>query len=363
MSIKKIAELAGVSIGTVDRVLHGRGRVSKETKEKIERIALKTSYRPNIMASLLSKKRKVKVAIIMPQPDNDEYWQQSSAGVEEARKNWESLGVDLHPFHFSLSSIRSFETASRKALSIVPNALILVPIFFHQGVQFVNACNQKQIPVVIFNTHLPDSNPIGFIGTDSIQSGILAGELMNLITRPSGELLVLHFDEDAKNSPHMIEKEKGFRDFFQNQTQRVKRVITTVALKRNHHSEQLMRIFKMQHFSGVFVSTSKAFEVAEFLRMEKKTDVKLIGFDLISMNIDYLKQGLIHFLINQNPHKQTVLAINSVCNYLLFNRPIANATLFPLDIVTRSNLSSFYLNQIPLQPPTNVVKRYEIRHP
>lgn len=38
MKISEIAKAAGVSVGTVDRVLHNRGRVSKETKANIEKI-------------------------------------------------------------------------------------------------------------------------------------------------------------------------------------------------------------------------------------------------------------------------------------------------------------------------------------
>ncbi|HNX12560.1 MAG TPA: LacI family DNA-binding transcriptional regulator, partial [Paludibacteraceae bacterium] len=36
--IKDIAVLAGVSEGTVDRVLHNRGEVSKKSKEAVEKV-------------------------------------------------------------------------------------------------------------------------------------------------------------------------------------------------------------------------------------------------------------------------------------------------------------------------------------
>ena len=35
--IKDIAELSGVSVGTVDRVLHNRPNVSKTAREKVEK--------------------------------------------------------------------------------------------------------------------------------------------------------------------------------------------------------------------------------------------------------------------------------------------------------------------------------------
>lgn len=51
--IKDIALLAGVSIGTVDRVLHDRGEVAEETRVKVERILKETNYSPNVMAQVL----------------------------------------------------------------------------------------------------------------------------------------------------------------------------------------------------------------------------------------------------------------------------------------------------------------------
>ena len=45
--IKEIALLAGVSRGTVDRVLNHRGSVNPETAERINRIAKELDYKPN----------------------------------------------------------------------------------------------------------------------------------------------------------------------------------------------------------------------------------------------------------------------------------------------------------------------------
>src|ERR1035441_673895 len=46
--IPQIAELAGVSIGTVDRALHGRPGINDETRQRVLDIAKKIGYRPNL---------------------------------------------------------------------------------------------------------------------------------------------------------------------------------------------------------------------------------------------------------------------------------------------------------------------------
>ena len=53
-TIKMIAEQAGVSIGTVDRVLHNRPYVKPEVRERVLQVMEALDYRPNRMASALA---------------------------------------------------------------------------------------------------------------------------------------------------------------------------------------------------------------------------------------------------------------------------------------------------------------------
>jgi len=48
--IKDIAEKAGCSIGTVDRVIHNRGRVAKPVRDRILEIIRELNYKPNVNA-------------------------------------------------------------------------------------------------------------------------------------------------------------------------------------------------------------------------------------------------------------------------------------------------------------------------
>ena len=64
--IVDIAKMAGVSVGTVDRVIHNRGRVSEENRKKVQAILEMVHYQPNLMArSLASKKQYHFVAILL----------------------------------------------------------------------------------------------------------------------------------------------------------------------------------------------------------------------------------------------------------------------------------------------------------
>ncbi|MFT5641401.1 MAG: LacI family transcriptional regulator, partial [Cyclobacteriaceae bacterium] len=72
ITIKQIAEKAGVSVGTVDRVLHNRGEVAKETREKVLKIAKEGNYSTNVFARSLKLNQSLRIAVILP--DDNEYW-------------------------------------------------------------------------------------------------------------------------------------------------------------------------------------------------------------------------------------------------------------------------------------------------
>lgn len=57
--IVDIAKMAGVSVGTVDRVIHNRGRVSEENRKKVQAILEMVHYQPNLMARSLASKKTV----------------------------------------------------------------------------------------------------------------------------------------------------------------------------------------------------------------------------------------------------------------------------------------------------------------
>ncbi len=70
-TIKEIARLAGVSIGTVDRAIHDRPEVSAETKRRIEGIMSSLGYAPNIMARQLALNKQYVFRAVMPRSDQD----------------------------------------------------------------------------------------------------------------------------------------------------------------------------------------------------------------------------------------------------------------------------------------------------
>ena len=72
--IKDIAELSGVSTGTVDRILHNRGKVSEEAQKKVEKVLKEIDYHPNLIARSLALKKKYHFITLTPSFAEGDYW-------------------------------------------------------------------------------------------------------------------------------------------------------------------------------------------------------------------------------------------------------------------------------------------------
>ena len=80
VTIRQIAEAAGVSRGTVDRALNNRGRINPQVKERIEQIARDMGYRPNQLGRALSMSRNNRIIGVILQSVETPFMQETTSG-------------------------------------------------------------------------------------------------------------------------------------------------------------------------------------------------------------------------------------------------------------------------------------------
>lgn len=346
--IKDIARAAGVSVGTVDRVLHNRGKVSEKALQKVNEVLKKNDYRPNLIARTLSSSKNYKIAVLLPGHELDPYWALVYQGIIQSEEEWAHYGVNISVYGFDLNQKNSFEEVALKVIKQGTNGILMAPIFYNETIPFFKTLQKKNIPYALFNTNIKEANAISFIGQDLYQSGRVAGELVCIGQAETGTFGILHIDEDLDDSVHLLDKEKGFRDYV-NEFYNSKVIIES--LNRTSSSDfsfkkKLATLLNKPDLKGLFVSTSRATETAAtFLKSHGKNGIRLVGYDLLKKNVEFLKEGIIDFLIHQKPQQQAFEGISSLANHLIFRKEIKPINLFPLEVITRQNLSSYLMDQ------------------
>lgn len=341
-TIKDIAELAGVSKGTVDRVLHKRGKVSEDALNKVNEVLDRIDYQPNLMARSLKKTQIYSICVLIPDSTNDPYWQPCIDGINEAKKEFKSFNVKIEIFLFDPTSTSSFVETNKNVLNTAPDAVLLVPLFHKEAIDAIEIYNSKGIISSIFNNQLKSSSIRSFVGQDLFQSGRIAARLLDLLIK-KGTVAIVHIDEDYENAIHMQEKEKGFRDYFDS-LNNTDFEIKTFKVKHPQFKSTLKEFLEANPaIEGLFVTTSKAYQVAKIIAKKPEKKIALIGYDLLENNLEYLNNKTIDFLIHQNPKRQAYLGATSLIEHFIFEKEINTEILLPIDIINTENAKDYFL--------------------
>ncbi len=345
LTIKDIAQLAGVSIGTVDRVIHNRGEVSEKTREKILKITQVLNFQPDVLASALASKKNLKFAIVMPAADSESsFWKTPNIGIEKAFNEIGHYGVHPIKYLFSISDKNSFLEEGIRAINDHPDGILIAPSLQKEGGEIANLCNENNIPYAFFNSTIANLNPICYVGQDSYQSGQVAAKLMDYGITEGAQILVISILSFLKNNKHIHDRKSGFLQYFENKKSRSITIITLDidSFVVGDVYEALRNCFMANTaIKGIFVTNSRVYHVARFLESEKLKNINLIGYDLTSENIPYLEKEIITFLINQKPVEQLYRAILTMFNKIILKKEVPKEILLPIDIVTKENLKYY----------------------
>ncbi len=346
ITIQDVARYANVSTGTIDRVIHNRGKVSPEKKQKIEEAIRKLNFNPNILARTLALGSRFNISVLIPSPDTSgHYWSGPPEGIDQATALYADYGFSVKYYLYNLFSEATFIEQTEAILESDPDGVILAPLFLRESITFVHQLNEKGIPYVFIDADIPGFQSLSYIGPDIKRSAYIAGKLLSSVIKKDNDLLIINMVKGFRNASALRRMEKGFKDFFHDNVPGDNYQIYTLTINSDKkdvvHSELSKFYAANRKIEGVFVTNSKAFLVSEY-HLKNKMDKKLTGFDLVEENIDHLKNGGIDYIISQSPIQQGARAIQTLFEFFIFKNLPPKTQYVPLDIIIRENLD-YYL--------------------
>ncbi|MEM9649883.1 MAG: LacI family DNA-binding transcriptional regulator, partial [Bacteroidota bacterium] len=277
ITIKEIANKAGVSIGTVDRVLHNRGEVAPKTKDLVLQIAKEGNYTTNVYARTLKLNRTFTIAVLLP--NDNEYWNLQNKAISETAEKYQSLGLLLTFFTFYRKDSASQAQQARKLLASNPDGVILAPLVESGTTNFTKRLDTLKIPYVFVDSNLKNANPFSFIGQSSYQAGHLAAKLLNLGFPEGKRTYIVRFHDFDSLNKTIEERIKGFRDFYRTKGFDPLLITEMDLSKYAQNFSHQVNVENGEEPIHFFVPSSRAHQLARTLA-ELDQHPRIVGFDL-----------------------------------------------------------------------------------
>ncbi|HSX75186.1 MAG TPA: LacI family DNA-binding transcriptional regulator [Shinella sp.] len=176
-TVHDIADKAGVSLATVDRVLNDRPGVRGVTRAKVEAAIAALGYVRDVAAANLAKSRVYPLVFILPQGDNP-FMRALEAEVRRAGLHSASERTQLSVVTVPAFDAGALAKAIDGAIAEKVAGIAAVAVDAPEVSDAIGRAQAAGIPLVTLVSDLAGSGRDHFVGVDNIAAGRTAGSLM-----------------------------------------------------------------------------------------------------------------------------------------------------------------------------------------
>ena len=315
VTIKQISEISGVSRGTVDRVLNGRGRVSPEKEALVRRVAEQLGYKPNLAGKALAARKKSYAIGVLLTAEGVSFFDEVLRGVREAAEGLRDYGVTV-----LVRSIKGYDPAVQLAaieeLRRRVNALILNPINDPAVIAAIDSLSEEGVGVFTLNTDVEGSRRLCYIGPDYRKSGEAACGMMGLLLNGAGEIGILTGSVKILGHNQRI---AGVRRVIRSRFP----VLRVADIDETGDDDvrayaAASRMLAARRLDGLILVAAGSYGVCRaVLELPEERRPRIVAMDSVPTTVEMLKKGVIQATICQQPFEQGSRAVQAAFRWLV----------------------------------------------
>jgi LacI family transcriptional regulator len=344
-NIKDIARELGISIGTVDRALHGRSDVSLATRARVLKKAEQLGYRPNIAARSLKLNRRLRIGVYFPR-DITYFFDPLRAGVRAAAAASTGVNMELVFRTFPRLDEGDVELLSED-VEVNFDGILVAPGNPGRIGPVLSAIARRGVAVVCVASDAPRSERLASVGADAHASGAIATEIFSRTIQMPGHLATITGDLTT------LDHAEKLRGFAANLAVYAPHLALLPAIESHEQPEMAYRqaielLSRKPYPLGIYLSTANSVPVLK--AMEEKNlhgQIQVIATDLFPELIPYIESGNILATLYQRPFTQGKTALELLFRCLVDGVTPEPFTRLAPHIILRSNLALFtsYLSE------------------
>lgn len=315
VTIKKIAEICGVSRGTVDRVLNRRGRCKPETAEKIWQVARQLGYQPNPAGkALAARKHHPVVGVILPSEGNA-FFDEVIKGLEISASMYAIYGLKMELHRLKGYSVRQ-QVQKIQEIAEDINALIIAPVNDPKIAKALNALVDRGILVIAVNTDIEDCRYHAYVGTDYYNGGETACALFEALLGKRARLGVVLGSYSVLGHRERLD---GFRSRME------KLPDFSIAAIIENEDDEFFSYGRTKEMLAAHPSLDALFIVAggaygacrAVAELEEAERPMVIAFDSVPSTVEMMKRGIVRAILYQHPYRQGRRSMDIAFEYLV----------------------------------------------
>lgn len=319
MTIKEIARICGVSRGTVDRVVNGRGKVRPDTEQRILKVLSENSYQKNIAGRALTIRKASPMIGVLVSGEGNPFFNEVIEGMRGAEKELSDYGVSL-----DIRLARGYDV-DRQLLMIDElfkcgmSALVLQPINDERVRLKIGEIADESIPVVTVNTDIENSRRSVYVGSDYRLGGETAAGLVGLATGGEARLGII---EGVSTLLGHVQRLHGFTKRLSERYPNVR--ITAAASGRDDDETSYITTREMlsEHpdIDSLMIIAAGTGGVCRAVR-ENGGSFRIVAFDATPQTAEMMRLGVIRAVVCQQPYQQGYRAVRAAFDLLLTGQP------------------------------------------
>ena len=343
VTLQMIADIVGVSKGTVDRAMHNREGINEETKEKILQVIAELNYKPNRAARSLALKKHKRVGVIIRSKPAF-FWNTMEHGIINAYQELQDYGIEILMSKLDHLNADPDELIKQinQLLSNNLDALILVPINTPVIQEKLSEIVTNGVTVVTLNDNIEFDGRLFYIGPNIQQGGRVGAQLMGTLLHGKGKIITIN--NSYLNSYSYQKRISSFKDAMDSTYPDV-RIVANYDYDYDQSELYNAKIIKamienITDLKGIYnVDGASLYEIGSIVRDIRAKDLILVGHESWSKVTELIRDGVIDATINQDPYMQGYHAVRLVYKYLVEGeQPSFNEYYTRIDILLKENL-------------------------
>ena len=338
ITVRDLAKELNLSLGAINKALNNKPGLRDDTRDRILKTAERMGYQVNRVAQSLAR-NPIKIGIIMPDVW-PEYCGFLRHGINQELNKLRDYNVigkyySVPGLHASREMVEALKNCENDGM----NAVIILPNHDTDYEEYVDILYNKGMTVIALGSDFTYCKRSCCVMVNAHGSGRLAAEYMKWLIEKGKSIAVFIGNKDFKDHKEKVE---GFLKEAGDNSCKITGVFETNDEPEIAYHIAGKLINDISNLGGIYIATGNSIAVCKYITEHNIENIHLIGTDLFTDIVKYVKSDVMQGVIFQDTITQGKIAIQVVYDYLVNSKDIQGNIFIKPQLILKSNIDEYY---------------------